>query len=196
MAGGTRLAIVLVLGASLIALPGAGTAQASDCGLVVPQDDAHSQRDAGATPEEAVPLEEEAIYPASISYPHGPVLDAEDWFTAAWEGQQDRRVMVNVSTRAQGLGYLLGDGLPAPHLALEAYAPGADTPTHTGEIGEDGVVRLDFTTEEPGIWSFRVSLPSSAGTADCPASQSLDAPSDLQTYNLYWGCHPHCIVTE
>lgn len=187
------MALLLLLTASLAGLPGSVLAQSGDCGLVVAQDDARSGRDAGATPDDAVELTEETVHAASISYPHGPVVDTEDWFQASWSDDSERRVMVNVTTRALGLSYFTPAELPAPPLELEAYAPGAEEPTFTAER-DDGVARLDFQTDEPGTWSFRVALPGVTATDACPASQRLDAPGEAQSYNLYWGCHPHCLT--
>lgn len=192
MSRGSWGALLLLLGGSLALAP-AGVAAPSGCGLVVPQDDARSQRDAGASPADAVELAYEDEYPASISYPQGSVVDAEDWFHASWSSDDEHRVMVNVSTRAAGLSYVLGERLPAPHLALEAYAPGEDEPRETGEVGPDGVVRLNFTTDRTD-WHFRVFLPDEVALDTCPVAEDQSTSTDVQSYNMYWGCDPHCVT--
>jgi hypothetical protein len=193
MLRGLRVAVVLLLGASLALVPAplAGSSTTS-CGVVVAQDDAHSQRDAGASPTGAVEIPYEDEYPASISYPQGPAVDAEDWYRFAWTSEEEHRVMVNVSTRAAGLSYTVDHRLPAAHLDLEAYAPGEEEPRHEGEVGPDGVLRLDFVTERTD-WEFRVSLPETSATDDCPADHQLDGSADAQLYNMYVGCKPHCV---
>lgn len=196
---GSWVALLLLLGAGLAATAGTSLGQSTDCGLAMEQNDARLGQDAPADPGLALGLPYEDEYPASISYPQGPVVDNEDWFNIAWDASEEHRVMVNLSTRALGLTYLT-DGmdpvpaqrLPAAHLGLEAYKSGDDTPTHVGE-SEDGVVRLDFDTTHSS-WDIRVFLPHLESEEKCPASQSLAASPGLQSYNLYWGCQPHCMI--
>lgn len=188
------MAVVLLALSLTVSIP-AGTADDTECGVVLGQDDAGSNRDAGASSAHAVELDREAVYSASVSYPRGPVIDAEDWFQASWSGDAERRVMVNLTMHGQGYGYMVADELPAPHLGLEAYAPGADEATHTGTAGEDGVVRLDFTTQETGTWHFRVFLPADVEPS-CPSQGGVHQASTVQAYDLYWGCHPHCITVS
>lgn len=188
------MASLLLLGVALAAVPSV-TGTSAGCGVVVEQDDARSQRDAGASPERAVELSYEDEFPASISYPQGPVLDAEDWFHLSWDSDTPaHRVMVNVSTRALGLSYLSEQRLASPHLGLEAYEPGAEKPAHVGVAGEDGVVRLDFLSER-SEWDVRVFLPGVSESA-CPTSHEVSASGDVQSYNLYWGCDPHCVHVQ
>lgn len=189
------MALVLLLAAALVTVPSPAIGSSTDCGVVVEQDDARQDRDAGASPSSAVELPGENHFPASISYPQGTVVDAEDWFHLDWTTDEKHRVMVNVSTRAQGLSYVVDQRLPAPHISLEAYQPGDAEPTHEGELGDDGVVRLDFVTER-SAWDVRVFLTEAQASQACPTDDGLTASSELQVYGLYWGCDPHCLQTS
>ncbi len=119
-------------------------------------------------------------------------MDLEDWFVAEWSDQGERRVMVNVSTAPGLLAYQPEDRVPAPHLEVAAYAPGEAEPTHEGEIQDDGTVSLEFLADGPGTWFFQVSFASAPVSLGCQTTQGADAPH-AQTYQMYWGCHPHCM---
>lgn len=141
-----------------------------------------------------MPLPHEDLYAAALSYPDQAPVDAEDWFQATWEADGPRDVMVNVTGRALGLSYLFGIDAPAPVVELEAYGPGDDTPAYEAIGGLDGV-SLEFTTERSGTWLFHVSLADAGDEPGCLASSESAADAPAGTYNLYWGCEPHCVVT-
>ncbi len=185
------MAAVLLI-AGIVAGVGPAVGQASACGPAIAQDDAGSGRDAGDAAEDAVHLVVEDTYHASLVYPQGSPADTNDWFSASWDPVEDRRVMVNVSMWVPAPTY---DMLPrpAPHLDLAAYAPGAEEPTHVGEMGDDGVVRLDFHTDEGGTWLFHVSTAGLPAEGVCHASAAGLGSAPVDTYSFYWGCHPHCV---
>lgn len=183
------MASLLLAGAALAAVPSV-TGTSSTCGLVVDQDDARSQRDAGASPSQAVQLPYEDEFPASISYPQGTVVDAEDWFHFSWESNQEHHVMVNVTTRVLGLTYMTDQRLPTA-LGLEAYEPGAEEPAYEAQPGET----LEFDTDQTE-WFFRVFLPDTEPVDSCPTTQTQDSSAIMQTYNKYIGCDPHCIDVQ
>lgn len=103
------------------------------------------------------------------------------------------RMMVNVTTNASSPAYALDPLRGAPYVELHAFAPNASNATHAGERGSDGVVRLDFTTEQNGTWYFRVSTFRSPEIPRCHVLGQTVSDVTLQSYSLYWGCHPHCV---
>lgn len=186
----------ILLAVSLLAVVPLPTgAQPGPCAVAFTQDDANSGRDAGDQSPAAVALTEERNYTAALSRPDASPIDTEDWFNATWDNQT-RRVMVNVTSKITKLSYVLNNPLGTPHLNLEAYAPGNQTPSYEAERGPDDVLRLDFTTEEPGTWYFRIFLDTDQELSRCSGSDAAPDSSLLQNYNFYWGCHPHCVTVN
>lgn len=187
--------MALVLAVALLGIsPAATGAQGGDCSTPLVQNDARSGRDAGDDRGAAVELPFEDRYTASVAYPHGDALDHEDWFSATWTDEGTHRVMVNVTTNAPSAAYALDRPIGAPYVELDAFAPGASSPTYEGTMSSDGSVHLDFTTDEPGTWHFRVSSAQGPGAPGCQLGEQGGTDAPLQSYRLYWGCHPHCVT--
>ncbi|MGH7338230.1 MAG: hypothetical protein ACREI7_11655, partial [Myxococcota bacterium] len=141
-----------------------------------------SGRDAGATRDNAVQLTRNDMYTAIVGVPTPDGTDAADWYSGFVSGDaQDMEAKVWLPETSKVY-------IPQPAITLELWGPGDAAPRQTGE-------QVRVVDPEPGLWSVRIA---STFVVDCDDAASLgamparDHRSVLGTYEMYFGCNPHC----